>query len=539
VASTRTALAARGPSEPLVCAGIGAAVAIAVALLAPPAQDLAGHVYRANLVDHGVILWDNFWYTGDYPLVSYSILAPALSALVGIVPLLVACTAAAGALFAMIAVREWGADAVWPSRAFAVGAALPLLPGLDAYVVGVPLALAALAALQRGRRWIALVVALLSLLASPLAFLFLLGAVLSIALAGRADRRTVAIVGGALLALAAGEALLMVFAFPTVGVYPFLLWHLIAIGALALAGVLAAYRDRATRPIALVLAFWAVASLASYLVPNPIGDNIARLRYAVFPLVLLVAVRSDRRRLAAVAALAALIYAAAPDLVQVSEQADASSAHAQAWAPILALLHRRLPVGARVEVVPTSARWEAYFLPSQGIPIARGWFRQTDLARNPLFYARSISPSSYRAWLARDAVQLVVLTPFPLDDHGASAEAALLRSGRSGLHVVRRQGGFTVYAATRRAELLTGRAGARVTAFTHERIAGTVRRKGLDTLRVKYSPYWTARGAARCVKRGPDGMSAVRFDRAGRFSLSITHDPFTIARRAADADADC
>jgi hypothetical protein len=36
--------------------------------------------------------------------------------------------------------------------------------------------------------------------------------------------------------------------------------------------------------------------------------------------------------------------------------------------------------------------------------------------------------------------------------------------------------------------------------------------------------------------RGRNGMSIVQFDRAGAFSLSITRDPITIARRFADPD---
>jgi hypothetical protein len=235
-------------------------------------------------------------------------------------------------------------------------------------------------------------------------------------------------------------------------------------------------------------------------------------------------------------AVAALVYATVPDLMQVTQQADARSAQAQAWVPTMSFLHRHLPVGARVEVVPTSARWEAYYLPSRGIPLARGWFRQTDLARNALLYSRRISPPAYRRWLGRTAVQYVVLTPFPLDDRGAASEARLLRSGRSGLRVAWRRGGFTIFSTPDRARLMTGSAGAQLTAFKHERIAGTVRRPGLDALKVSYSPYWRATGAATCVIRSRDGMSIVRFDRAGTFSLAITRNPITIARRFADPD---
>lgn len=520
----------------MLCAVIGTACALAVLALAPPAQDLAAHVYRARLVDQGVLLWDNYWYAGTYPLVTYSLLAPVLSALIGIAALVVVATAAAGALFGSIATREWGRDARWPARAFAAAAAIPLLPGLDAYVLGVPLLLAAIAALQRERRVVALACAALTLAASPLAFVFLLGIVGAVAFAGRGGRRALVVVGCGLAGLVVLEALAMLLVFPSAGVYPFLVWHLAAVAGLALVGTLLAYRDRATRPIAWLLCGWGVASLASFLVANPIGDNIARLRYAVFPLLLLLAVRRRRRSLASLLAAAALVYAAAPDLVQVGGQADARSSRAQAWVPALSYLRHHLPLGARVEVVPTSARWEAYYLPTRGIPLARGWFRQTDLARNRVLYSKAISRAAYRAWLERNAVQYVLLTPFPQDDHGASAELRLLRSSHSGLRVAWRHAGFTIYSAGQPARLMTGPPGPRLTAFSHERIAGIVRRGGVATLKVSFSPYWATSGAATCVLRGRDGMSTVRFARGGAFSLSISKDPLTIARRIADPD---
>lgn len=529
-------MAARVRREPALCALIGAGCGLAVIVFAPPAQDLAAHVYRASLVRHGVLLWDNYWYTGTYPLVSYSVLAPALSALVGVAVLMVACTSAAGALFAAIAMREWGRDGRWPSRAFACAAALPLLPGVDAYVVGMPFLLGTLAALQRGRRGIAIVCAALTLSASPLAFLFLLGSVGAIVLAGRGGWRTIAIVGCGLGVLAGLEACALLFVFPSAGVYPFLVWHLVAVVGLALAGSLLAYRDRATRPIAILLCGWGVASLLAYLVANPVGDNVARLRYAVFPLLLLLAVRHRGRGLATIAAAAALVYAAAPDLLQVTGQADASSSRAAVWQPAVGYLRRHLPVGARVEVVPTSARWESYYLPARGIPIARGWFRQTDLERNRVLYGTRLTRAAYEAWLERSAVQFVLLTPFPLDDHGARPESRLLRSGHSGLRIAWVRGGFTIYAVRGEARLMIGRAGVRLTSFGHDGITGTVHRGGVDALRVAYSPYWTVAGSATCVVRSRTGMSAVRFSRAGHFALTMTRDPFTIAHRIADPD---
>ena len=515
---------------------VGGLCAVIVVLFAPPAQDLAAHVYRASLVTHGVLLWDNYWYTGTYPLVTYSVLAPLLSAAVGVTVLVVACTAASGGLFASLAMREWGADARWPSRAFAAAAALPLLPGLDAYVVGMPLLLATLVALQRGRRTAALACAALTLAASPLAFVFLLGVVAAVVLSGRGGWRSVAVVGCGLAVLTALEGVAMLVVFPGAGVYPFLVWHLLAVASLAFVGSLLAYSDRATRPIALLLCGWGFASLTAFLIPNPVGDNLARLRYAVFPLLLLLAVRHRRRGLASMLAAAALVYAAAPDLMQVGGQADASSSHAQAWRPAVSYLRHHLPAGSRVEVVPTSARWESYYLPARGIPLARGWFRQTDMARNAVLYRRSLTRAAYAEWLRRAAVQYVLLTPYPLDDHGARSEARLLTAPGSGLRLVWQHAGFRIYAAAQRARLMTGPAGVRVTTFSHDRITGIARRPGTDALRVSYSPYWSARGSASCVVRGRGGMSTVRFTRAGPFSLTMTSDPITIVHRIADPD---
>ena len=54
-------VAAQVRRESALCALIGAGCALAVIVFAPPAQDLAAHVYRASLVRHGVLLWDNYW----------------------------------------------------------------------------------------------------------------------------------------------------------------------------------------------------------------------------------------------------------------------------------------------------------------------------------------------------------------------------------------------------------------------------------------------------------------------------------------------
>ena len=49
-------------------------------------------------------------------------------------------------------------------------------------------------------------------------------------------------------------------------------------------------------------------------------------------------------------------------------------------------------------------------MPHAGLALARGWYRQLDIADNPALYARQLAPADYRAWLRRRAVRFVVLT---------------------------------------------------------------------------------------------------------------------------------
>ena len=66
------------------------------------------------------------------------------------------------------------------------------------------------------------------------------------------------------------------------------------------------------------------------------------------------------------------------------------------WQPAVAFLHRHAKPGYRVEVVPTAAHWESYWIPKAGFPLARGWYRQLDVADNPALYAEHLDASAYR-----------------------------------------------------------------------------------------------------------------------------------------------
>src|SRR6476646_3551024 len=104
-------------SEPLAAvAGAGALAALLV-WLGPQGTDLAAHAYqRALYLNHGFLLWNNFWYAGRYSFVTYSVLYYPLAALLGIRVLAVLTVVLAVAAFAAVARREWGLRSRWSSR---------------------------------------------------------------------------------------------------------------------------------------------------------------------------------------------------------------------------------------------------------------------------------------------------------------------------------------------------------------------------------------------------------------------------------------
>jgi hypothetical protein len=520
-AALRLPVAAR--NEVLTAAGLAAVSALLVATFAPPGGDAAAHLYRTELLRDGVALWDNLWFAGHYPLASYSPLYYLPSALVGNVPLVVAATVASAALFASLATRQWGAAARWPARCFGVLAAGPLFTGTYSYALGLAAALGALRLVQAGRSWSAVGCAVLTLLFSPLAFVFLCIALAAAAVAlGRVRRRTI-VVGVSLIALAAAGRLLVEL-FPSEGRYPYSTVSLAAVLVVGgLAAALAARTD-AARPLAAFFALWALANVAAFLVPSPFGDNMTRLRALLVPLVLLAAVLARFRPwpLAAAALCAALVFNLGPDLSALPKRADdVETSRASFWRPALDFVRAHDGPRYRVEVVPTFGHWEAYHVPRVGVAVARGWYRQLDIAENPELYRLPLGPGAYRAWLRRMGVRHVLLPHARLGPLGADREASLLRSGRSGLVPVFRSADWTIYRLPRATPLLTGPAGAAVELLEHERIAAHVREGGRYRLRVRWTPYRRVQGPV-CVAPAPDGMTDVVARRAGRFTLEAS-----------------
>jgi hypothetical protein len=525
VVTTRAITLARG--ETLLAAFLAASAAVLVATLAPPGGDTAAHLYRTMLVREGVHLWDNLWFAGHYPLASYSLLYYVPTAVVGNVPLVVAAVIISAALFASIAVDEWGEAARWPARLFGLLAAGPLFTGTYSYALGLAAALATLRLLQIGRTWLAVLCAALALGFSPLAFAFLciVLAALVLARGRRFTSRTLALAIG--VAALAGVQLAAIVLFPSEGRYPYSPLSLAAVVAVSALGAALAARARRAAPIALFFVLWGLVNLAAFAIPSPFGDNLTRLRAVVFPVMLLAALLAGfRPRLLAGAALAlALVYNLGPDLSALPKRlGDTRAAEQSFWAPPLSFLSANATANFRVEVVPTFGHWEAYFVPRAGFGLARGWYRQIDLAENPELYRKALGAATYRAWLRRMGVRFVLLPSTRLGPMGARREADLLRSGRSGLRRVFRRRDWSIFELPGASPILTGITGAGITRFDHERITGWTAAPGGYHLRVRYTPHWRVTRGQVCLARADDGMTRLVARRAGIFSLETTFE---------------
>ncbi len=513
--------------ELLVGAALTAIIGALVVALGPAPGDAAVHLYRTFLVRHGIFIWDNFSYAGWYPLTSYSLLYYLPTAVVGNLPLVFAAAVASTVLFSSIATREWGRAALWPSRVFAVLAAAPMFTGEFAYTLGFTAMLATLKLLQLRRHRLAIIPAVLTVGFSPLAFVFLCLIVVSYVVVRRGvSRRRVWFAAGLVLAAGIEGAALVLFR-ASQGVYPFHWIDFLGVLVVSALGVLVARHARSAAPLTAFFALWGLGSVLFYVVPSPFGDNWTRLGAFVFPVMLLTASLAAfrPRRLIVLALACAFTYNLVPYLLLIPSRLDNQTQQASYWQPAIHYLRTNSLPGYRVEVVPTAEHWEADWIPKAGIPLVRGWYRQTDEVDNPILYSKALDPRTYVQWLRQNAVRYVLLArKAPLDWDGGPREAAIVRSHAAGLQVVFRSKNWLIYELPHATPLLTGPSHPVVTAFGHTVTSGDVFGRGHYLLRVHYNPYWRLHGAG-CVARGPDQMTALYLPRAESFSLTAPGTP--------------
>jgi hypothetical protein len=493
--------------EALLSAVAAAAVAAALAWFGPPGSDFAAHAYqRAEFLRHGFALWNNFWYAGRYSYITYSLLYYPLAAVLGIRLLAVATIATAAYAFTAVIWREWGPAARWSSRSFAVVWAGIVLSAAFPFALGMALALLALWALQARARWRFALLAALTLAASPIAFLLLAVILVAVAISERANVRRWIGPALAVVASALAEGLLLLL-FPGGGRFPFSAWEVVAGAAFCCVGLVFTWRVESLRVLRSVFVVYLVASLTTYFVPSGVGENIERLRYAAIPLAVLVfSVRRWRPLLPAIVVVGlAVSWNVTPLAASYVQSAGNPAVNASYWTPAIRYLQRTLTPSYRVEAVDTVGHWPAVYLARADIPLVRGWFRQDDFPENELLYDSHLTQAAYLRWLRSLGVGYVVLTNAP-PDYSARAEAALIRSGRSGLVPVFHSPGVTVYSVPQPRPLVEGPGGPEVTALTQTKISViTPEPRAWYRIALRWSPYWQP--SAGCVWSGRDGMT--------------------------------
>ncbi|WBB76968.1 hypothetical protein O7602_06610 [Micromonospora sp. WMMD1128] len=191
------------------------------------------------------------------------------------------------------------------------------------------------------------------------------------------------------------------------------------------------------------------------------------------------------------------------------------------FAPLRAELGRRGLTG-RVEVPPTRNYWEAARLGE--VPLARGWLRQADIDRNPLFFTTvpgapgtgvPLTADSYRAWLSDNAVQYVAVPDAELSWVGRP-EAELVAAGQPYLTEVWSDRHWRLYAVAAPTPLV----GAPGELVRQDGASVTFRASapGRVPIRVRHDRWLTVTGDATL---SPDGdWLTVTVPRPGTYTLS-------------------
>jgi hypothetical protein len=501
------------PWGPAVFAAVLGAVYL---LWSPRSADMAAHAFRSWLWEQdGFAVWNAQWYGGHHVL-GYSLLFSPLAAVFGAGLVGVVAGVASTALFGSAVRRRVSraAAAAAASWLFATAVMSHVVIGRMPFTLGLAFGIGAWLCADRARLVPAGGLALLSVWSSPVAGCFLALAAAARWLHGeRAPAVALAapaVVGGAVLAML----------FPEGGSDRFVasaFWPMLALSVAVLALI-----DPRRSALRFGVLLYLALLIASFAIPNPLGQNTLRYGVTLGPPLLILAARPPSAlalRAGLVGVIAALLYLQwLPAIRAVSEARGDPSVRAAFHAEALRLLDRSVSPGERVEVPLTRNHWEAAYL-APHIPLARGWERQLDRKVNPIFYERRLTPRRYQRWLRRTGVRWVALPYAPLDVT-AKAEARLLRRGLPYLKPVYRSGHWTIWRVTGMPPP------PRLTRTGPEGFELPAARPGTVRVPERHTQYWTVVRGDACVRPTDDGFTEVLVRRAGtvrvqaRMSLS-------------------
>lgn len=483
-------------------------LAVVYLILQPSSTDLAAQTFRTDLfADQGFAIWNDAWYSG-FHLPSYSLLSPMLGSLVGQRLLGAISVVAAAWAFEVLVKRHYEHGVRWASLLFGLGVATNLYTGRLTYALGIAIGMLALLALDRRQRAPAVIAAMLTSAASPVAGLFL--SLAGAALFLRGLRRE-----GLLLA-APALAVIAVFSlgFPTTGTEPFVFstffWVPFSVG-------IALMLLPSEAP---VLRIGAVLYLAMcvilFVIGTPVGGNATRLATVFAPALFALALPQARRPwLVGLAIVPVVYWSVQAPIRDVAHAAGDSSVKRSYYEPLLDELDRVAPEQPfRIEVPPSRERYEAVFI-ARDYALARGWLRQLESDDFDLFQNGNLTARSYRQWLDDRAVALVAVSDAK-SDYLAEDEKALVETGLPYLHEIWSNADWRLYRVADPKRLADPPAV--VKSLGSNTLTLSAPSAGDYRLRVSSSRWWRVSEGDGCARANDDRLE-VHLDRGGEVTL--------------------
>ncbi len=490
-------------------------------LLAPHTADLAAQTARSQVYRRsGYVPYWTGWYAGT-PMAGYSLVTPPFLGLLG--PVWLGAVTVVGSAVVAVPLLARCRRPCLGAIAVVVSGGFDVFSGRTTFAFGVVVALAAMLAVERRRRWLAFAVALLAAVTSPVAGVLLAVVAAATVLAG--PRRRIAgfaviigvAVGLVVIALLAGGS--------RNGYEPFTRTSLL----LSIGTTLVVMLSPVGRRLRVIgwLTLWLL--VGCFLVHSPIGANATRIAVLGAAPAMVAVARWPRFVLVPSVVVAGLL--ADGQLVNDMSAAGGAVATRGFVAPLKQeLLEQPEIYQYRVEVVAPKTHWPlTYLLPE--IAVARGWERQTDEARNRIFYGRSpLTAAAYRRFLDRNAVGYVAVPMHSALDYGSSREGVLIRRGLPYLRPMWANSRWRLYAVASPAPLVEKLSPpsptaslpprvpqARVLAADDTGFTFDVFSAGRYLVRLTWSPYLVANGAR--VSRAPYNQVWVTVPSAGHYRL--------------------
>ncbi len=468
-------------------------------------SDTPAEAYRVWLFHHfGFTIWNSQWY-GGHTVIGYSVLFPPLAALLGSGTVgLLACTFTAR--FATVLVRrETGRPHTLALLAFSAAVVENLVVGRMAFSVGLAFAVLALLQVSCERPRRALLSAVLTSLASPLAGFFLLLA--AVAWLAAKSWRTLLPLSGAIIGAIA------VVMFPEQGTFPFPRSTFIAV--LLVSGIGLLIVPSSSKVIRRALVIYALIAIPLFFVHNPIGGNLARPGSLLAVPVAMIALRS-KRVWAGLVLVPLLVWHFEPIVPAFANRGD-PAASAPYYSGLLKYLKAHDQPFGRLEIPFTRSHWEARYV-APTMPLARGWERQLDLRYNEILYSNALNQDTYHEWLVENGVRWVAMSTEPLDP-SSEAEAKIIRTAPSYLQPVWKDANWELWAVRGSDGLTSGPA--TMLRLTADSFTVRFHAPGNVLIRMHSNPYWTVVGnAAACVNSTAEGWTSVTSATTGDVTIA-------------------